>query len=167
MAARAALSFVSSLIVVSLRFWSMADDDFTAAWEHFFRTVRRARGRANARPPRDGLSLAQYQLLGALEGGEGLSVRALAEAAGVAAPTATRMLDGLQRDGFVTRTPSPADRRCVVVELTPAGRKALARTHAQVVDARARISASLSDAEREQAAALLRRLAVVVEEQVQ
>jgi DNA-binding MarR family transcriptional regulator len=145
----------------------MADDDFSAAWEHFFRTVRRARGRANARPPKDGLSLAQYQLLGALEGGgEGLSVRGLAEAAGVAAPTATRMLDGLQRDGFVTRTPSPDDRRCVVVELTPAGREALARTHAQVVDARARIAASLSDAEREQAAALLRRLAVVVEEQL-
>jgi DNA-binding MarR family transcriptional regulator len=76
------------------------------------------------------------------------------------------MLDGLARAGLVTRTPAPADRRRVVVEITPAGRKALARTHAAVLEARARIAGSLSDAEREQAAALLRRLAVVVEEQL-
>jgi DNA-binding MarR family transcriptional regulator len=144
----------------------MAADDFTAAWDDFFRAVRRARGRANARPPADGVSLAQYHLLVPLESGEGHSVRGLAEAAGVAAPTATRMLDGLCRDGLVTRTPAPADRRRVVVELTPAGREALARTHDLVLDARARIAGSLSEAEREQAAALLRRLAVVVEEQL-
>jgi DNA-binding MarR family transcriptional regulator len=144
----------------------MAADDFPAAWDDFFRAVRRARGRANARPPADGVSLAQYHLLVPLESGEGHSVRALAEAAGVAAPTATRMLDGLCRDGLVTRTPAPADRRRVVVELTPAGREALAHTHALVLDARARIAGSLSEDEREQAATLLRHLAVVVEEQL-
>jgi DNA-binding MarR family transcriptional regulator len=141
-------------------------DDFVAAWESFFRAVRRARGRASAQPPESGVSLAQYHLLAPLSGGGAQTIRALAEAAGVAPPTATRMLDGLDRDGLVTRTPSATDRRCVTVDLTPAGREALERTEAAIVAGRARIADSLTEAEREQAAALLRRLAVVVEEQL-
>jgi MarR family transcriptional regulator, organic hydroperoxide resistance regulator len=143
-----------------------ATDDFAEAWEAFFRAVRRAKGRAGAQPPAHGLSLAQYHLLAPLAGGEAQTIRALAETAGVAPPTATRMLDGLERDGFVRRTPSCTDRRCVAVDLTAAGRDALGRTGAVMRDARARVAASLSGAEREQATALLRRLAVVVEEQL-
>jgi DNA-binding MarR family transcriptional regulator len=142
------------------------DDDFAAAWEAFFRAVRRAKGRASAQPPEHGVSLAQYHLLAPLAGGGTQTIRALAEAAGVAAPTATRMLDGLDRDGLVTRTPSPTDRRCVVVDLTATGREALQHTQAAIAAGRARIAESLTEAEREQAAVLLRRLAVVVEEQL-
>jgi MarR family transcriptional regulator, organic hydroperoxide resistance regulator len=141
-------------------------DAFAAAWEGFFLAVRRAKGRASARPPAAGLSLAQYHLLAPLSHGGAQTIRALAAAAGVAAPTATRMLDGLDRDGLVTRTPSATDRRCVTVALTTKGRRALDRTHASIAAARARIADSLSAEEREQATALLRRLAVVVEEQL-
>ena len=144
----------------------MPTDEFAAAWETFFRAVRRAKGRASAQPPEHGVSLAQYYLLAPLSGAGAQTVGALAEAAGVAPPTATRMLDGLDRDGLVTRTPSATDRRCVTVDLTSAGREALERTEAAVAAGRARIADSLSDAEREQAAALLRRLAVVVEERL-
>ena len=144
----------------------MPNDDFVSAWEGFFRAVRRAKGRAAAQPPEDGVSFAQYQLLAPLGGAGAQTIRELAEAAGVAPPTATRMLDGLDRDGLVTRTPSATDRRCVIVDLTPAGRKALERTEAATAAARARIADSLTEAEREQAAALLRRLAEVVEEQL-
>jgi MarR family transcriptional regulator for hemolysin len=141
-------------------------DDFAAAWETFFLAVRRAKGRASAQPPEEGVSFAQYHLLAPLSGGGAQTIRALAEAAGVAPPTATRMLDGLDRDGLVTRSPSATDRRCVIVDLTPAGRTALERTEAALVAGRARIAGSLTEEEREQAAALLRRLAVVVEEQL-
>jgi DNA-binding MarR family transcriptional regulator len=141
-------------------------DGFAAAWEDFFRAVRRARGRAAARPPAAGVSLAQYQLLAPLEREPSQTIRALAESAGVAAPTATRMLDGLERDGLVTRTPDARDRRCVAVGLTDDGRRALAATAALLQQARGRISASLSPGDREQAARLLRRLAAVVEEQL-
>jgi DNA-binding MarR family transcriptional regulator len=141
-------------------------DEFAAAWEGFFRAVRRAKGRASAQPSAHGLSLAQYDLLAPLSGGGAQTIRALAEAAGVAAPTATRMLDGLDRDGLVTRTPSATDRRCVTVDLTAKGRAALEHTHASIVDARARVAGSLSPDDREQAARLLRRLAVVIEEQL-
>jgi DNA-binding MarR family transcriptional regulator len=143
-----------------------ATDEFAAAWDAFFRAVRRAKGRASAQPPAHGISLAQFHLLGPLAGGEAQTIRALAETAGVAPPTATRMLDGLERDGFVTRTPSATDRRCVAVDLTPRGRAALAETESVVRAARTRVAASLGAAERDQAAALLRRLAVVVEEQL-
>jgi DNA-binding MarR family transcriptional regulator len=143
-----------------------AGDDFTAAWEDFFRAVRRARGRAAAKPPADGLSLAQYHLVAPLGAGRSQTIRALAEAAGVAAPTATRMLDGLERAGHVTRVPQTDDRRRVAVELTPSGRRALARTAATMEAGRRRVSDSLPEPDREQAARLLRRLAAIVEEQL-
>jgi DNA-binding MarR family transcriptional regulator len=141
-------------------------DEFAAAWEGFFRAVRRAKGRAGARPPATGVSIAQYHLIAPLAEGAPLTVRALAEAAAVAAPTATRMLDVLVRDGLATREPSTEDRRCVTVALTPAGRAALAATGELLADLRARIAGSLTDAERPQAAALLLRLTLVVEEQL-
>jgi DNA-binding MarR family transcriptional regulator len=141
-------------------------DDFSAAWEDFFRAVRRAKGRAAAKPPSDGLSLAQYQLLAPLAAEPAQTIRALAEAAGVAAPTATRMLDGLERDGYVTRAPGTQDRRCVAVDLTDEGRRALALTATATEEGRRRVSASLSPEDRATAARLLRRLAVVVEEQL-
>jgi DNA-binding MarR family transcriptional regulator len=141
-------------------------DAFAAAWEEFFRAVRRAKGRAGASPPEHGLSIAQYHLLAPLASGGAQTIGALAEAADVAPPTATRMLDGLDRDGLVTRTPSATDRRCVSVDLTPRGREALGLTQAAMAQARARIADSLSADERERATALLRRLAVVIEEQL-
>jgi DNA-binding MarR family transcriptional regulator len=136
---------------------------FTDSLEQFFRAVRRARGRA-ASSDEVGLSLAQFQLLDPLAGGERLPVGALAEEAGVAAPTATRMLDGLVRAGFVERSAADHDRRVVLVGLTAAGEEALTARRARVAAARRRIQAKLTPAEREQAAVLLQRLAEAVEE---
>ncbi|MCU0792783.1 MAG: MarR family transcriptional regulator [Opitutaceae bacterium] len=45
----------------------------------------------------------------------------LAEQAGVSRATMTGLIDTLERDGMVTRTPSPADRRMLSVTLTPRG----------------------------------------------
>ena len=63
-----------------------------------------------------------HVLLPLLDGGGPCSVRELAEAAAIASPTATRTLDGLERDGLVIRRPSETDRRSVLVELTDEGR---------------------------------------------
>ena len=142
----------------------VATDQFTAAWESFFRTTRRLRSRAG-RLPGD-LSLPQYHLLEALRGSIELTVGELAEAAGVAAPTATRMLDCLARDGYVTRRHSETDRRAVLVSLTPAGADAVEVTYEHVEAFRRRVFEALEPAEREQAAALLTRLSQVLEEQV-
>jgi DNA-binding MarR family transcriptional regulator len=142
----------------------VATDQFAAAWETFFRTTRRLRSRAG-RQDLEGLSLPQYHLLEALLGANELTVGVLAEAAGVAAPTATRMLDCLERDGHVMRRHSESDRRSVLISLTPSGREAVDAAHERVNAWRRRVFEALEPDEREQAAALLTRLSQVMEEQ--
>lgn len=140
--------------------------EFTAAWEDFTRATRRARGRVLGPLGESGLSLAQYQLLDGLRSAGELTVTELAVGAGVAPPTATRMLDALVRDGRVTRRTADHDRRAVLISLTEEGRAAVEEAGRRVEAARARVRDSLTPAEQEQAAALLRRLAAVVEEQL-
>ena len=142
----------------------VATDQFAAAWETFFRTTRRLRARAG-KQDLGGLSLAQYQLLQPLRDADELTVGVLAEGAGVAAPTATRMLDCLERDGRVTRRHSETDRRAVLIALTPAGRDAVDAAHELIKAWRRRVFEALEPEEREQAAALLTRLSQVMEEQ--
>jgi len=142
-----------------------ATREFTAAWESFFRTTRRMRARAG-RVPFAGLSLPQYQLIEALREADELTVGELADAAGVAAPSATRMLDCLAREGHIERRHSETDRRAVLVSLTPGGREAVELAHERAESFRRRVFESLEPEEREQAAALLRRLTEVLEEQM-
>lgn len=132
------------------------------AFERFLGALRRARRRVPAGS--DGrLTLAQLHLAEALEAQPGRTVRELADAAGVSQPTITRALDALQRQGLVTRAASPADRRCVLVELTAGGRELL-RTERERIDARRHeLLAELSRDERRQAERLLLRLADLVE----
>ncbi len=143
----------------------VATDPLAAAWENFFRTTRRLRSRAGKQPI-ESLSLPQYHLLEALRDDDELTVGVLAEAAGVAPPTATRMLDCLERDGHIARRHSEADRRAVLVSLTSSGRIALQAAHVQVSAWRRRVFESLEPHEREQAAALLTRLTAALEEQM-
>ena len=137
--------------------------EFSAALDEFFRTLRRARGRAN-QAHTDGLSLAQFQLLDVLVDGRPRTVGQLAEAGGIAQPTATRMLDTLERMGIVQRSPALQDRRCVLISLTPAGGSALELRRAEIQAARERIRSSLTAQEQRDAAVLLRRLSALMED---
>ena len=92
-----------------------------------------------------------------------MTVSELAQAAGVAAPTATRMLDALVRAGTAERTPCERDRRVVLVSLTRAGRSAVEEAGEHVDAARARLRESLTPEEQAQAAVLLRKLATVID----
>lgn len=136
---------------------------FEAAWDEFFAAIRRGRGRA-ARDHGEELTLSQYNLLAALSDHPELPVGEIALAAGVAAPTATRMLDHLQRAGIVRRAHSTLDRRVVTVSLTAQGHQLVARKRAQVAEKRRALHDSLTPSEREQAERLLRRLAGLIEE---
>ena len=62
-----------------------------------------------------------------------LGIGALAAAEGVAAPTMTRLVDGLERDGLVRRRPDPADARGVLVEPTATGKRILTKGRRQRV----------------------------------
>ena len=139
---------------------------FSAAWESLFRTTRRLRARAGRFAAEAGMSLPQYLLLEGLRDTPELSVGELAEIAGVAPPTATRMLDCLARDGYITRRHSEVDRRSVLVSLTPDGEQAVERAHGVVEGWRRSVFESLEPDEREQATALLMRLTQVLEAQL-
>ncbi len=136
---------------------------FAEAWDDFFRAVRRARGRA-ARDPAVGLTGPQFHLLSPLTTERTLPAGVLAEEAGMSAPGATRMLDGLERAGYVERSAHPDDRRSVLISRTADGLLAVEERRERAEAARRRIHAGLREAEREQATQLLKRLAGIVDE---
>ena len=136
---------------------------FTAAWEEFAAAIRRARSRA-AESSGDGLTPAQFRLLSALEDAPSLSVGELAQEAGVSSPSATRMLDGLEQDGIVSREREADDRRRIAVRPTAKGKRALAAARKRLDEAREHIYAQLTPEERAQAERLLPRLAEAIEQ---
>jgi MarR family transcriptional regulator, organic hydroperoxide resistance regulator len=136
-------------------------DAFSSALLDFLRATRRMRGRFGDEGE---LSLSQYHLLEPLLDDERLATCELALAAGVSAPTATRMLSGLEREGVVERVPCEADRRVVHVVLTEDGRERVLAKRARGDARRAVIFASLSAGERREAARLLERLTTAIEE---
>jgi MarR family transcriptional regulator, organic hydroperoxide resistance regulator len=135
---------------------------FEAALDEFFAAIRRARARATRVQP-DGLSLSQLNLLRPLAEGGARPVGELAELADVAAPTATRMLDCLERDGLVARAHATHDRRVVTVELTDEGARVLGAKLDAVLTRRRELFAGLDEDDRARAADLLQRLAEMVD----
>src|SRR5579884_3098643 len=94
----------------------------TDAWDEFIVAVRRNRARAGSLDR--GLTLSQYQFARPLLAGP-MSAGQLAERFGVAAATATQILDALEREGIVARSRGAGDRRCVTITLTSRGRTAV------------------------------------------
>lgn len=76
-----------------------------------------------------------------------MRIGALADAEQVEPPTMTRLVDGMERDGYVTRRPDPEDRRAVVVGATAKGTRALRKGRAQRVAALAADIGTLSPAQ--------------------
>ena len=100
-----------------------------------------------------GLSAAEVNALACI--GEQASVRELVAATAQRPSTLTGVLDRLERRGLVERAANPADRRSVLVRLTPAG-----GTHA------ARVAAAFSALESRLPAAEVRRLLAALDEAV-
>jgi DNA-binding MarR family transcriptional regulator len=144
---------------------SPADDaeEFLAAFDMLAKAVRRARG-ASAQAGQRDLTLSQYALLSSLGERTVGRVRELAGDAGIAPPTATRILDGLERRGIVRRRRSREDRRAVEVTLTEAGRDVLERRAAWLRARQEAFLATLPAQERALAPDLLRRLAALIDE---
>ena len=70
-----------------------------------------------------GINLTDGRCLDLLDIHDGLTAGELAEAASVSPGAVTTVLDRLERMGLVTRTRDEADRRRVLVELTPKARE--------------------------------------------
>ncbi|MBV9718226.1 MAG: MarR family transcriptional regulator [Candidatus Eremiobacteraeota bacterium] len=85
---------------------------------HLLRFVRQVDAESGLTGPR-------LSLLSVLVFGGDRTITELAEAEGVRAPTMTRLIDGLERDGYVKRKPEPRDARVTRVVATAKGRSTL------------------------------------------
>lgn len=97
-----------------------ADDDPAVRLQHFAtRLIRIARSTHKEHA----LSSAQYSVMALLSNHPGMSVVELARRESVAHPTMSRLIAGLIKLSFVSRTVNPADGRSSLLRLTPAGEK--------------------------------------------
>ena len=108
----------------------------------------------------EGMSLGRFMVLAVLDRmpDQPLPASELAEAAGVTKQTVTSLLDGLARDGFVTRHPCSQDRRSVRVRLEGKGRDFLARVLPGMYRRQVEIMADLTPDEQRELARLLRKV---------
>lgn len=102
------------------------------------RLLRHVRGEDAA----SGLTAARLSALSVLVFGGARTMSELALAEQVAPPTMTRLLQGMERDGYVKRMRDRSDGRVLRVSATPAGRRALERARARRV---ARLDQLLSE----------------------
>jgi len=76
---------------------------------------------------------------------EPLTLRALADRLQADPPYVTLMVDDLEKRGLVQRLPHPEDRRAKLVQLTPAGRTAVARAEGILDEPPAALSGASDD----------------------
>lgn len=115
-------------------------DRLHSAALHLLRRLRVEDDALGISPPRlSALSVAVYA--------GPIGIGALAAAEGVAAPTMSRLVDGLEADGLVRRERDPEDARGVLVTATAKGERILQRGRKQRVDTLASGLRELSAAE--------------------
>jgi len=105
---------------------TMVADRLHSAAIHLLRRLRKV-------DEASGLSAARLSALSVLVFGGPTTVGALARAEQVAAPTMSRLVSGLERDGFVVREAHEDDARAVRVRPTPKGRRVLEQGRARRV----------------------------------
>jgi DNA-binding MarR family transcriptional regulator len=76
----------------------------------------------------------------------------------VSAPTATGLIDRLEKTGFVQRTPDKEDRRSVVVDLTPEGKKLAQKLRAGIIKRWMEILSKLSREDAEKYLEILKKI---------
>ncbi len=94
-----------------------------------------------------GYSHSRWKVLLYISREEGISHRELAERLGIEAPTLVRLIDGMEKDGLLKRCASEVDRRVKHLELSPAGRKEVARIKDSATDLRKELMSGLNKAE--------------------
>ena len=107
------------------------------------RTSRRLRIEATG----DVITPGQYTVLAHLDT-EPQTLRQLAEREHVQAPSMTRIVNALTEQGFVSRSPDPADGRQIQIAISPAGEEVLAEARSQRTAWLAQRVAGLSEEDR-------------------
>ena len=104
-----------------------------------------------------GLTTALFALLNVLGTREGAIQQELGSAMGIDPSTMVSLIDQLETAGLAERRPRPTDRRAREVAITPKGRRMLKRARELALQVEDDVLRGLSEAERRQLLALLRR----------
>jgi MarR family transcriptional regulator, transcriptional regulator for hemolysin len=83
---------------------------------------RKLRALFDARVKERGLTLSRARALFALSKRDGLNQRELADELGIETPTIVRLLDGMEKQGFIERRVEASDRRAKQIHMTARGR---------------------------------------------
>jgi DNA-binding MarR family transcriptional regulator len=103
--------------------------------------------RARKDDPAAGVGPARLSALSVLVFGGPRSLRELADAEQVTAPTMSAIVTGLERDGLARRRPHAEDARALRIESTPKGRRLLERARQRRIDNLAELFGPLDDQE--------------------
>ena len=133
------------------------DPSATEAFLHLLRCGDGAYGAIETHLAAKGLSQGRFSVLMTFwracrnnhNCGQTLSPAELADRTGVTRATITGLVDSLERDGLVTRTPDPADRRMSSVRLTSKGEQLLGEILPSHFQRMAWLLAPLSEEERQ------------------
>jgi DNA-binding MarR family transcriptional regulator len=104
-----------------------------------------------------GLTPALFALLNVIGAREGAIQQELGSALGIDRSTMVSLIDQLEGAGLATRRPSATDRRAREIAITPKGRRLLERARGLVSEVDDTVLAGLTEEERHELLALLRR----------
>jgi DNA-binding MarR family transcriptional regulator len=135
------------------------NDDVSSAADRFHSAAIHALRYAAREDPASGLSAARLSALSVLVFGGPKTLGELAAAEQVRPPTITKIVSGLEEDGFVRRSPDPEDGRVVHVGATAKGKRVLQRARRRRIAALAERLSQLDASE----VALVREAAELVE----
>jgi DNA-binding MarR family transcriptional regulator len=106
----------------------------------------------------EGATLATWVVLNGVERGRWASQSGLAKELRIEGATVTRHLDRLEREGLVTRSRDPEDRRQISVELSPGGKALHRRLRAVARRLDDRVCEGLTDRDRSDLERVLERI---------
>lgn len=105
-----------------------------------------------------GLTVIEWRVLATLEGSDGCSLGEVAEAVLFKQPTITKLIDRMERDGWVRRLPGTGDRRRIRIVMTDRGHRVVGELLAKAKQHEAVCLGSYTPAEIENLKRILRDL---------
>jgi DNA-binding MarR family transcriptional regulator len=138
-----------------MQVYSVSGTDLEGQLTPLFSAILRA---GSTTPEWRGLTSTQRLLVSELVSSGPLRLGALAERVGATDPTTSRAVDGLVAAGLVARRADPADRRAVLHEATPRGRRRVEARRAEVAAILDSALARFTSTERRQLVELLAKL---------
>lgn len=103
-----------------------------------------------------GLTVTEWRVLASLAGSDGETVGTLAALAVTKQPTLSKVLPGLETQGYIRLTTARSDRRQTVVRITPKGEKFISGLCDKAMEHQHRILSTLDDDHAERLVKMLR-----------